>query len=103
MTKPRLYQRKGSEIWWCNYTAGRMRHRRSLKTRNRRMAEKFAREWAKQLDDLYSVQRFEITLSAAIDSFIKNCRDNDLTHLTIKGYKSRLRIFLAREATSASR
>lgn len=91
-----VYRRPGSKMWWADHFAGGKRHRKSMRTADRRKADKLAREWALQLDDLHSVARQEVKLSTAIDSFIGHCRESGLSRLTVRGYAGRLQTFLAR-------
>lgn len=91
----KIYRRRDSKTWWAYHRAGGKTHRRSVGTGDRRKAEKKAREWSHQLDDLCSVQREEIRLSTAIQSFIEHCRRGGLSKQTVRNYVGRLRRFLS--------
>ena len=92
----RMYRRSGSDAWWADHWAGGKRHRGSMGTADRREAEKKAREWARSLDEHYSVRRVEVRLSTAVESFIRHCRESGLSKQTVRGYSGRLAGFLSR-------
>jgi len=91
----RVFRRNGSDIWWADHHAGGRRHRRSMKTADRRKAEKRAREWAKELDDQFALVRNPMVLSAGIADFIKECESARLAGNTVRGYRQMLGRFLA--------
>ena len=61
--------------------------RTSMKTADEREARKKAKEWARRLDDRHAEERQRVMLSAAIESYMDDCKASDLAQNTIRGYR----------------
>jgi integrase len=92
----KLYRRPGSNIWWCYHRAGGKTHRKTMGTTDEKKAKDSGRAWAQRLNELYAKKREIIMLSNTIGSFLVHCRESSLAKLTVAGYASKLKFFLAR-------
>ncbi len=63
-------------------------------TADKRKANKAGHAWAKDLDERFAVQRVEVNLSTAIESYLKHCAKAGLTSKTVRGYRYHLAYFL---------
>jgi len=93
--KIRAYKRPGSDMYQMDVRIGMRRFRKSAGTENERVANREARQWAKSLVERFSVSGMEIKLTLAVESFIAHCERLGRAKLTIDGYRSRLRCFVA--------
>ena len=92
----KVHRRPGSTKWWACHYAGGKTYRKSMRTADKREAQKRARKWAQGLDEFHSVARTQIMLSQAVDDFTRHRSEVDLAKTTIRGYRGRLTQFLAR-------
>ena len=68
----KLYHQDNSMNWCAYHCIGSKRFRKSMKTPNRREAEKRGRKWAKELETTFHTLRWEksVSLEGAIDAFV---------------------------------
>lgn len=90
----RLFKQSKSPHWWATHTVGGKRYRRSLKTKDKRKAERLAQKWAAILDEKHAHPLDEIPLEHAIEKFIQHCEQNELAHNTVRNYRHRLAFFM---------
>jgi integrase len=93
--KTRVYKRPGSEVYQMRVCVGGRCFRKSARTVNERVANRRARAWAEELMERSSTGCEEKALSAAVESFLLHCRRLRRAKLTVEGYRSRLKYFVA--------
>ncbi len=92
----KVYRRPGSKMYWAYHYAGGKTYRKSMRTAGRKKAEARGRRWAQQLDDRPAQEQCELSLSAAVASFLDHCKRSGLAKATVRGYSGRLKVFLDR-------
>ena len=93
--KIRVYRRPGSKVYQMDVWIGKRRFRKSAGTANERVANTKARAWVEGLRERFSAGGTEIGPTMAVDFFIDHCQRLGRAKLTVDGYRSRLKYFVA--------